>query len=118
MIPQIAEIHSIPEMTSWPFLPALSDASQDKPGDDVIHALDRVFDLTRENRNIIESYNEMTVEEQTRFLNMIAKLLQRGFVGTETYDVGGRPLNTLVESRIVEPGLRNLPPYRTLDLRA
>jgi predicted component of type VI protein secretion system len=118
MAPEITLLQTISEMTSLPFHPAVSNPSQDKAGDDVMQALDRVFDLTREDRNIIESYNEMTVEEQTRFLSMVAKLLQRGFVGTETYDIGGRPLSTLVESRIAEPGLRNLPPHRKLDLRA
>ncbi len=115
---QITTIQTISEMTSSSLHSTVSDVVPDKSGYDVMQAVDRVFNLTREDRNIIESYNEMTVEEQTRFLGMIAKLLQRGFVGMETYDIGGRPMETFVESRIAEPDLHNYPPYRSLDLRA
>jgi hypothetical protein len=43
---------------------------------------------------------------------MTIRLLEAGFVGTETYDRDDRPYTTFITTGIANPKLRGLPYYR------
>ena len=89
-----------------------------------VQAIDDVLDLTQGPRDLIGSLVNLSHEEQEQFLQMLARLLQHGIIGTETLEVDGQPRKTFVSTRIADPQLRHAKPYRNqhrapsrLDLR-
>ncbi|MBI5094332.1 MAG: hypothetical protein HZB26_18090 [Candidatus Hydrogenedentes bacterium] len=71
-----------------------------------------LLDLTKTPRPVSGALTGANSEETQASLTMLARLLQQGVVGTETYDVNGRPYTRFIETTIGDRRLNGLKPYR------
>lgn len=85
----------------------------------VMNSIDRLFDLSRPNRDILGTLHSLQGDELDEFLKLTAYLLQQGIVGIETLEVRGRPYQSFISNRIAAPQLHGARPYRRpIDLGA
>ncbi len=87
------------------------------------NAVDRVMDLSLENRNVFTSLDGLSGEERDSFLDLLAGLLKQGIVGIETLDVRGRPYERFATNSIGDDRFRGAKDHLArnrdrLDLRA
>ncbi len=75
-------------------------------------AISEALDLSSGGRDPVENATALSGEERAIFLKMLARLLQRGVVGTEILHVNGRPRETFVSTRMADPELAHARPYR------
>ena len=88
-----------------------ASAAQPK-GFGAFRAVDEAFDLSSGKRDIFDAISTLTPGEREEFLDTLAGLLHQGVVGIETLDVGGRPYQSFIETRIAAPELKGARPYR------
>ncbi len=81
----------------------------------VFAAVDRMLDLSRGDsgqENVFDAYSGLNVEERDAFLQTLASLIQRGIVGTELFDIGGKPYQSMVIPRAADDITRGAHYYR------
>jgi len=84
-----------------------------------VAALDTVnglLDLTTTPRPVSSVLDSSDSETGKSSLTLLAKLLQQGVVGTETYDINGRPYTRFIETTIGDDRLNDLKQYRSRTL--
>jgi hypothetical protein len=75
-------------------------------------ALTDTFDLSREGRNVLETFQSLSGEDRAAYLESLARLLKSGYVGLETLQVEQRPVTRVAEARMADPVTAGAPPYR------
>jgi hypothetical protein len=71
-----------------------------------------VLDLSMEGRDLLGAYASLNPSDRAAFVDMLAGLLARGIVGTETVSIDNRPYQTDVVTRLGDPRLMHAAPYR------
>ena len=81
----------------------------------IFRAVEDVFDLGAETRNIDLSVSNLNEPEIAEYLSLTAKLLQAGVVGFEDLDVNGKPTRSFVPFEIAGGYTEDARPYRGPD---
>lgn len=85
------------------------------PAPPVFRAVEDVFNLGAETRNLDLSITNLNEPEVAEYLRLTAELLQAGVVGFEDVDVNGRPTRSFVPFEIAEGYTADARPYRGPD---
>lgn len=82
---------------------------------ETFRAVDDLFDLSAESRNLNLRISNLNEPEIAEYLSLTASLLQAGVVGYEDLDVDGRPTRSFVPFEIADGYTRGARPYRGPD---
>ena len=82
------------------------------PTGSVFDAMEVALDLSGESRDLYGTYTRLGKEGGGAFLDMLANVLQRGIVGTETLEVDGQARTTFITTRLGDPRLMHARAYR------
>lgn len=91
---------------------ATSGDTRALPTGALFDAVGVVLDLSMEGRDLLGAYASLNPSDRAAFVDMLAGLLARGIVGTETVSIDNRPYQTDVVTRLGDPRLMHAAPYR------
>ena len=87
------------------------EAARILPTGSIFDAVGVVLDLSSETRDALGAVSGLEGEERNQFLEIIASVLNRGVVGTETLEVNGQPYESFATTRLGDPRLMHAKPY-------
>ena len=82
------------------------------PTGSLFDAVGVVLDLSLESRDLLGAYAQLSAEDRSAFLDIVAGLLSQGVVGTETLEVNGEPHTCFITTRLGDPRLMHARLYR------
>jgi len=85
------------------------------PTGSLFDAVGVVLDLSLEGRDLLGAYAQLSAEDRSAFLDIVANLLSQGVVGTETLEVNGEPYTCFITTRLGDPRLMHARLYRGGD---
>ena len=82
--------------------------------------MDVVLDLSAEGRALFDSYNALSKEDRSLFIDIVGDVLAQGVVGKESLEVRGAEVESFASTRLGSEELRQAKPYnasRRLDIQ-
>lgn len=78
---------------------------------DALAAVRDTLDLSTPVRAGLDAIRNLRPDEQRQYLEILARLLREGIIGTETLEVNGQPYESFASTRFADPRLAQARAY-------